>query len=73
MYNLHEDLPCFQGKLRAIQGVASRLFPTISGSKKPRALNPSESMNFIDQLINKANNNFRARVYDAYQYCSQGI
>jgi phosphatidylinositol 4-kinase len=73
MYNLHEDLPCFQGKFKAIQGVGARIFPTIVGISNRRALNPQEAKDFIDQLIARANNNFRARIYDAYQYCFQGI
>ena len=73
MYNLHEDLPCFSGKLFAIQEVENRIFPNVNGSNIKRRLNPTEAAIFIDRLIEKANNNWRARAYDYYQYCCQGI
>ena len=48
MYKLNEDLPCFAGQQKAIEGISNRLFPVILGRGHKRAMNPSEAAEFID-------------------------
>jgi len=82
MLNVNKNLPCFIAEDKIIFELEERLFPIVNkGVRKTVPMKEEEAEQFIDRykielttrLIVESSGSLRTKVYDLFQFYSQGI